>query len=68
MHADISERTEQTSIAKLNNTCIFSKMTFSEASLRKDFQICLPICFGFVVSQLAVLGKTITVSKWRENK
>lgn len=55
------------SIAK-NNMCIFSKMTFSEGFLQKNFQICLLICSGFVISQLAVLGKTITVSKWRENK
>lgn len=68
MCADIFEHTKKASLVKLKNICIFSKMTFSEVSLRKDFQICLLICLGFVVSQLAVLGKTIAVSKWRENK
>lgn len=58
-----------------SNTCIFSKMTFKEGFLQKNFQICLLIFLGFVISQLAVLkekqspcqngGKICDQGEWR---
>ena len=63
-----------TSSAK-SNTCIFSKMTFKEGFLQKNFQIYLLIFLGFVISQLAVLkekqspcqngGKICDQGEWR---
>lgn len=65
---------QSTSSAK-SNTCIFSKMTFKEGFLQKNFQICLLIFLGFVISQLAVLkekqspcqngGKICDQGEWR---